>query len=484
MEEQNLEHQNETEQTAYQMVREELPKRVETFDNKSITKLGKTRKKKNWIPIVIGVIIIFFLVLVFCFLKFYPKYALVKSLDTWANSFGMVGKTSLYSRQYDWNEITSKGTATVKIDDFLLSNLGESDAESLDILKKLNSLSFQVETRIDKKNHKSFVDMNGLLENESFFDIGYMTDNQKQYILLKEVLDTYLQMDETEEVVTPRIDSETFSSDLEYTWRVLKKSLKKNIKSSYIKKYSEKIEVDGKLIRTTKISLMIDEKTDYELSKQIIKDLKADKRVYDFLVNLYPEFATYEVTKSDEAYQISYSVNVTKGIPRIVASSFDVDGKIVSLTKGEDDVFEFEDAGETLFRIVIRKEKDGFKMKFQLLENDLEMILTGRKEGNIATYDLSMEAAGATLEMISTHTLKEEKENFIKENIQLNFKAKAGGFSLDIMNVNLDLETTKGAIFDEIKESKLITDLTEEEKQKIESYFENFGNIFNISEQF
>lgn len=485
MEEQNLEHQNEAEQTAYQMVREEPQKQVETFDNKSITKLEKARKKKNWIPIAIAIITIFFLALVFCFLKLYPKYALIKSLDAWSDSFGMIGKVSPYSDQYNWDEITTKGTATIKVGDFLLSNLGELDTETLDILKKLNSLSFQVETRIDKKNHKSFTNMIGLLEKEKFFDIDYMTDNEKQYILLKEVFDTYLQLEENGKVVTPKIDTETFSRDLEYTWGILKKSFRKNIKSSYIKKHSEKIEVDGKMVHTTKISFLIDEKTDYELSKKIIKDLKADKRAYDFLVNLYPEFANYEVTKSDEAYQMCYSVNVTKGIPRIVKVSLEMgDNEFISLTKGEDYVFELGESEKALFRIIMREEKSGFKMKLQFEENDLEMILTGTKEGKAVIYNLSMEVEGTTLEIVSTHTLKEEKSDSIEENIQLSFQVKASGISIDVMNINLDLKTIKGATFDEIKDSKLVTDLTEEEKQKIQAYFENFGNVFNVSEQF
>lgn len=478
MEEMHSEYQNETEQAAYQMVREEPLKQVETFDNKSITKLEKARKKKSRIPIAVAIITIFFLVLVFVFFKLYPKYALIKSLDTWSDSFGMVGKVSPYSKQYNWDEMTTKGTATMKIGDFLLSNFVGQDTENLDILKKLNSLSFQLETRIDKKNHKSFVDMIGTLENEKFFDIGYMTDNEKQYVLLKEVFDTYLQLEENEEVVTPRIDPETFSRDLEYTWGVLKKSLKKNIKSSYIKTHSEKIEVDGKMVRTTKISFMIDEKTGYELSTKIIKDLKADKRTYDFLVNLYPEFANYEVTKSDESYEMCYSVNVAKGIPRIVRASLEInENDFIRLTKGEDSVIEFGESGEILFRIIMREEKNGFKMKLQFTENDLEMILTGRKEGKASTYNLSMEASGTTLEIISTHTLKEEKSDLIAENIQLSFQVKTGGLSLDIMNINLDFETTKGAMFEEIKNSKLITDLTEEEQQKIQSYFENIFDM-------
>ena len=176
-----------------------------------------------------------------------------------------------------------------------------------------------------------------------------------------------------------------------------------------------------------------------------------------------------------------YSVNVAKGIPRIVRTSLEInENDFIRLTKGEDSVIEFGESGEIIFRIIMREEKSGFKMKLQFTENDLEMILTGTNEGKASTYNLNIEVEGTTLEIVSTHTLKEEKSDSLKENIQLSFQVKAGGFSLDIMNINLDLETTKGAIFDEIKDSKLVTDLTEEEKQKIQSYFENFGNVFNL----
>ncbi len=485
MEESHFEHQHETEQNAYQMVREEPLKRVETFDNKSITKLGKASKKKKWIPITIGIVIsVFFLVLVFCFLKFYPKYALIKSLDMWTNSLEIMEKPS-YSSQYNWDEMTTKGTATMKFGDFLLSNLDETDAETSAILKQLNTLSFQIETRISKKDHKSFVDLNGQIENEKFLNLSYINYDQKQYILLKEVLETYLQLEENDEVISTQTDTETFYEDIKYVWVVLKKSLKKNIKSSYIKKEPEKITINGKIVRTTKISLVIDEKANYELSKNIIEDLKADKKAYDILVNLYPKFANYEEIKFESSSQVSYSVNVVKGIPKIIKASLKVnEEEVLSLIKSDDYVLEFEENGEPLFRIILKEESNGFKMKFQFVENNLEMILIGKREKNSTIYNFSIEMDGSILEVVSTRTLKEMNNDTIKENLELEFKVAAGGFSLDVMNMNLDLETTKGAIFEEIKNSKFITDLTEEEKQKIQTYFENFGELLNVSEQF
>ncbi len=482
MEENNIEQQNEIEQMAHQMVREEPLKKVETFDNKSITNLGKTSKKKNWIPIAIAIVItIFFLVLVFCFLRLYPKYALIKSLDMWTDSLEIV-KIPSHSSQYNWDEKTTKGTATMKIGDFLFSSMGEIDNETLSILQKINALSFQLETRTSKKDQKSFVNMNGKMEDENFLNLSYINYDQQQYILLKDVLGTYLQLEE-QDVVINNIDEKTFPEDVEYVWNVLKKSFKKNMKPSYIKKQPEKISIDGKTIYTTKISFVIDEKADYELSKNIIKDLKADKRAYDFLVNLYPEFANKEEIKSEEAYQICYSVNVTKGIPKIVKASLSTDeNEEFSLTKGDDYVFEYEQNGSLLFRIIVKEEKDGFKMKLQLLKNNLEMVLVATEEENSTIYNFSMEANGAMLEITSTHTLEDQKKDSFQEKIQLLFHVKAQGVSLEIMNINLDLKTTKGATFDEIKDSnsKLITDLTEEEKQKIQFYFENIGQLFAL----
>lgn len=472
MEEKDLEQ-------AYQMVREEPIKPVETFDHKSITKIEGPSKKKKWLPIGIGVVItIFFLLLVFCFLRFYPKYALVKSLDLWANSADMMEKASLNSNQYNWDEMTTKGTATMKIGEFLLSNL-EEDNEEFSILQKLNSLSFDIENRFNKKEHKFFIGMNGKLENESIFNVGYINDNQKQYLLLKEVFENYLQLENNQKIAVGNTDTELFYDDVTHVWNVLKKSFKKNIKSSYIKKQPEKIIINGKTVRTTKISLVIDEKADYELSKNIIKDLKADKRAYDFIINLYPAFAEYEEVQSRDSYYICYSVNVKKGIPKIVKASLsNHEEKRFSVIKDDDYIFELEDSGKLQFRIIMRDETDGFKMKIQLLENNIEMLLVGKKEDNSTTYHLSTETNGATLEVISTHTLKEKKKDSVKENIQLGFEIKAQGMALEIATINFDIETKKGAVFDEIKDSKLVTDLTEEEQEKIKLYFENIGKLF------
>ncbi|MCI9233413.1 MAG: hypothetical protein HFH08_02300 [Bacilli bacterium] len=486
MKDNNLEVQNEIEKTAYQMIREEPEKLVETFHNKTITTIEKPSKKKKWIPIGVGVIVtVFFLLLVFIFLRIYPKYILVKSLDLWSDSFKIMESPSFGTHQYNWDKMTTKGVGTIKIGEFLTSNFGGMDNETSSLFQKLNSLSFHVESRISKEDKKAFINFNGEIEEESFLDFSYIKEDQKQYILLKEVLGTYLQLEEKSVMDKENLETEAFYEDVEYVWSILKKSVKKNIKSSYIKQKSEKIIIDGKTLSTTKISLILDENTNDGLIKKIIEDLKNDKRAYNFIINIYPEFANLVEINSEKTYQFNYSVNVTKGIPKIVkVSILNNQDNVINLIKNEDYIFEIVEKEEPLFRMITREEKNGFKIKFQVLEDNLEMILTKKKEKDSTIYNFEIEANGATMEVVSTHTVIGQEKNSYSENMKLDFFIKAQGMSLELANINLDLKTTEGAIFDEITDSKLITDLTEEEKQKINLYFQSFTNLLESSEQF
>lgn len=480
MEDKNLEEQVKAEKEAYQIAIEEPKNLVETFDNKSITTIEKPSKKRKWIPIGIGIIItIFFLLLGFLYLKIYPKYMLVKSLDTWTGGFDVLKEPMNHFKDYEFDEMTTKGTAKIEISDFLLSNLGEENNETLDILKKLNSLSLEVESRISKKDQKALIALSGKIGEESIFNIGYRNDNQKQYILLKDVLETYLELEDTNNLVDENPDIEYYEENLEHVWSILKKSFKKNLKSSYIKKSNEQIEVDGKKVYTTKISFTIDENVHKELTKNIIEDLKKDKKANDFLVKLYPEFANYEETKMNDLNRLCYSVNVTKILPKIVKVSLVTEeGSGISLIKGKNQVFEFLETEKPLFRMIMREEKDGFKMKLEVEENNLEMLLTGKKDKNSMVYHLTTEANGTSLETILTLTTKEKKKDILKKNAELEFSVKAGGLELSILKLNLDLETIRGAEFDEMKDSKLATELTEEEQEKIRVYFEDIGKLF------
>lgn len=483
MEEKELEKQKEAEKTAYQTFREEPKKSVETFDNKSITQIEKPSKKKKWIPIGIGIIIaIFFLLFGFFMLKIYPKYLLVKSLDTWTDSLDVLKEPMNHVTDYNFDEMTTKGTIRMQVSDFLLSNLGEED-ESAKILEQLNSLSLDIESRISKKEGKAFLGFNGKMKDESFFNIGYRSEQDKQYLLLKDVLETYLELEEAKVKVDQNVDIKYYQENMEYVWKVFKKSFKKNLKLSYIKKSNETIEVDGKRVRTTKISLSIDEKIDAKITENIIKDLKKDKKANDFLVKLYPKFASYDKVEIKDSYEILYSVNVTKLIPKIVKVSFgSSDGSSITLVKGEDDIFELKEAEKSLFKIIIGEEKNGFKMKFRIEENNLEMVLTGTKENDTMIYHFTTETNGTSLETVLTLTKEKKGKDAFVEKGELELKAKAQGIELSILKMNVDFETTKGATFDEIKESKLITELTEEEQEKIKNYLDSFEKLFQIEE--
>lgn len=427
----------------------------------------------------IGIVIIAYLV--FYFKTANPKQVLVKSLNLWTESLEIFTKPLNGTKSIDFEEMTIKGIGTIQLGEIFTNEAFLKQAEGFaPIINKLNSLSFGVEMQLSKTKKKAFVNVFSDMEQQKLFDIIYASQDQKNYILFKGVLEKYLQLEQAQDIFGSDIDTQKFHEDVRYVQDVLKKSLKKNIKSSYIKTENETVTIDGKEMNTTKISLVIDQNVDMELTSAIVKDLKADKRANDFITSFYPEFKDYEVVKSESNDTISYSVNITKGLHKVVKTAMTMDNNSISLVKGKENVITIMEDGKLLITSTLKEETDGFQMILKSIEQeDFEIILTGKKEEENAIYNLIAKSAGTGVEVKITINQKQIKKNeTYKQTAEIACTVKSNGVSVPVATLKFDFDITKGAKFEDIKDAILITELSEEEQKKITTYFESIAQKF------
>lgn len=458
-------------------------KKVETFDNQTITPLEKKAINKSKILLAalatIGIIVIAYLI--FYFKTTNSKQVLVKSLDLWTDSLEILEKPMIGMKQVNWEEMTSTGTGTIQLGELFTNDAIMEDEEASSLMKKLNTLSFGADVRISQTQKKAFVNLFSDMDNERLLDIVYANYNQKQYILFKGVFEKYLQLEQTQDLFNDEIDKEKLNEDIEYVWNVLTESLKKNIKTSYIKKENETITIDGKSIDTTKFSLIFDEKVGPELMSNVVKDLKADERAKTFITSFYKEFESYEPTSSTEYPVIGYSVNITTGLHKIVKASFIMgDNDSLNIESGKENVISIVEDGNLLMTASIKEEPEGFTVTCKTTQEDsLEIVITGKKEGENIVYTLTSKVDGSSVVAKLTLNQKEiKKEEAYKEIAELSIVVKSGGIEVPVATLKFDFDTIKGAQFEDIKDSILITELSEEDQNKITTYFENLAQKF------
>lgn len=464
----------------YQVHTEAPTAGVETFDNKVFTTMEKAPKKKSKaLPIVIAIIAI--AAVAYAFFYFFtsnPKYVLVDSLDKWTDSLEKLTDPAMdYSPEVNWTASTSTGKFQFSVESQYLDALKEDEeyGQFISLIENLSKMPINVDMRVDQESKQLYMNLFATLNDEKIMDITYFNKDKKQYLLLKEVLEKYLELEEEADLFAENKNTD-LEEEAEYVWDVVKKSLKKNIKSSYTTKTSEKVEVDGKNVNATKVTLVLDGKNSTELLSNVVKDLKADQRANEFITGLYPEFENYEVELSDDTNGFYYSVYITKVTHKIVRASIHDDEVEMNFTLGKNDVFEVVSEGVVEARATLKSEKDGFTLdvEFPTLSNS-SMTITGKRENDKLHYDVNATIEGINISIVSDGTMKEIKKNeSYQEILDLSISIASAGINLGTVKINGDITSTKGAKFEDVKESISIRDVSEEDQEKIMNYFMSF----------
>ena len=472
------------EKDEYYIHTEEPEEKVETFDNKTVTQTSEPKKNHKsrmllGILSLIGLLILGYIA--FYFIKVNPKYILVKSLDNFTESFEKVIDPTKNLMTFGFSDdFTSTGTMKINIDMPLINMIEDEESKDFkDIIDTLNNMSFTIDTRFNSTDKKVYINFLTKLKEENLLDFSYVNQDKKQYILLKNVFEKYIQLDEETEIFNENnTNYEILNEDLDYIWNFVKNSFDNNIKDSYTETKNEELEIDGKKVKTIKVILVLNDENITELFSNIINDIKADERANNFVMSLYPNFENYKVTASGSDKVFYYSVNVTKGTNKAVKISFYDENDDLSLMIGEKKIFEVTQSGKLIIRANLSETEKGFLLEIEDLNDTANKIeITGNIEGEKSVYQATIKTAEVKVEAILNSTINEiVKGEEYKENGELSLSATYQDVKIGTVIFSLDVETKKGAIIDDVTDFITEDLLTEEDEKKIETYFEEFLN--------
>lgn len=460
----------------YQVSREEETKNVETFDNKSFTTISKKSKKKKKTPIFIVLFLIIILGIaygIFSFITTKPGYVFIKSLNQLTDSMEVMIKPLQKSVvDIDWDTVSIKTAVNMKVTSPYLQSMEQTEEiETFNqILEKINQTSMKTEIQNDEKNKKFLIGVTLLNQEDELFNAVSIVQDNRQYLLLKGALEKYLELEEEINLFDEK-ENETLEEDATYVWNFIKNSFQKNIKDSYITKENAKVKLDGKMVNTQKITLVLNQKNETELLTNIVKDLKADKRASEFMNRIYPEFKNYEVKEVAKENEFYYAVYITKGLHKVVKTSIYKDDIAFNYTREKNGIYEVVQDGKAIVKATLVDEEDGFSLKMEdLTDSKTSLEIKGKNVSGKAFYTLNLADEETSIDVIISDEIKKQSEQLYQANMEIKITIKEENEELLNLKLTADSDVSKEVNIEEVKDSIAISQLTEEDLTKIQNY--------------
>ena len=182
--------------------------------------------------------------------------------------------------------------------------LGNSEDGTDVVIGNLNNSTFNYEYRLDTESKRMYMDGSLLLNATELLGINFYQAEDISYVFLRNIFDKYIVI-ENSDIFTYLEESNQAVDDVNYIYDKIIESLGNNITADDIKVTNQ----DGK----KKISLELNEERLNEISKNIVNDLKKDKKAKEILGNSLDELdTTTSSSSSDNNSYLYYSIYLEK----------------------------------------------------------------------------------------------------------------------------------------------------------------------------
>ena len=182
--------------------------------------------------------------------------------------------------------------------------LGNSEDGTDVVIGNLNNSTFNYEYRLDTESKRMYMDGSLLLNATELLGINFYQAEDISYVFLRNIFDKYIVI-ENSDIFTYLEESNQAVEDVNYIYDKIIESLGNNITTDDIKVTNQ----DGK----KKISLELKEERLNEISKNIVNDLKKDKKAKEILGNSLDELdTTTSSSSSDNNSYLYYSIYLEK----------------------------------------------------------------------------------------------------------------------------------------------------------------------------
>ena len=311
--------------------------------------------------------------------------------------------------------------------------LGNSEDGSDVIIGNLNNSTFNYEYRLDTESKRMYMDGSLLLNATELLGINFYQAEDISYVFLRNIFDKYIVI-ENSDIFTYLEESNQAVDDVNYIYDKIIESLGNNITTDDIKVTNQ----DGK----KKISLELNEERLNEISKNIVNDLKKDKKAKEILGNSLSELdTTTPSSSSDNNSYLYYSIYLEKD--DIVTYEFGVKDK------DGDYSIEFNNGNEKSFVI---KEGNTESLKAVIEESNgtttINLSSDNTSIGTVSINDnnISLSIGDASTGVLVNANLTSSTENNVITTT-FNMAISSYGSNIDVLTVT-DTKTVTDGVAD------------------------------------
>lgn len=348
--------------------------------------------------------------------------------------------------------------------------IGDIPLDYQKIVENINDLKITYDYQMDKENKNVLLNMSGNLHDTNVFAVQYLKVNNKQYVLLQNILENYIELDNAE--VVSNIDINENINDIQVLWKIILKSLNKNIKSEYIKTERVTINLNQKEESVKKTTLNLTKQNQEEILQNLILDLKNNAEAVTIISKYAREFNNKDVEQIIKEMNIEedfifaiYYKDVTNNILMMELINENNNQKIV-YTKDTENTIEILKNNEVIYQITFKIEDKKFTISTKD-ENDTIGIINCHQteDGYIYTWNLMSNDNIMT----GNYTFKQIIENN-QRSVQRDFNIKIAQQGKEVLTLNIvdrPISTNDLQTIVEPTNTVKTSDLTEEETGKI-----------------
>lgn len=441
-----------------------------------------TKKKKNMKGIIALVAIVLVLAggLYFGYKKFFsPKSIFIKSVNKeYKKLEKYIDNFTLDNKEEKPILITSDLNFDINVDDSLLN-----DSSSKKIISEINKLGLKSQFGVDSKNMEVLIKLNALYDNKSLLNInGYYTDNSL-FIELKDLYNKYIEvpvettgMFDTSSMSMQDIDKD----DLKYLLSKTKDMILNNLNEKDFKKSSDKVMINGKEVKATKLTYSFSEKSSYELAKGALNSMSKDSKYIKILAKmtgskedeikegLQAASAMMGMADSSELDKTTIgTLSVyTKGVSGISFEVVDEESGKTEMAfyhKDDDKVFTVSENGKDILNISINDKN--VKVVIDNEGQEIKLNVTKEEKDKTIVYDYTLETEDTKIKGKLTEEIIKQNEDGTGE-YKITSEASSMGVSIKLSG-NLKIEFKDKLSIPNTSNSINYEDLDEEDSEEI-----------------
>ena len=308
--------------------------------------------------------------------------------------------------------------------------LGNSEDGTDAVIGNLNNSTFNYEYRLDTESKRMYMDGSLLLNATELLGINFYQAEDISYVFLRNIFDKYIVI-ENSDIFTYLEESNQAVDDVNYIYDKIIESLGNNITTDDIKVTNQ----DAK----KKISLELNEERLNEISKNIVNDLKKDKKAKEILGNSLDELdTTTSSSSSDNNSYLYYSIYLEKD--DIVTYEFglnDNDGNYsIEFNNGKEKSFVIKEGNTESLKAVI--EESNGTTTINLSSDNTSIGTVSINDNNI-----SLSIGDASTGVLVNANLTSSTENNIITTT-FNMAISSYGSNIDVLTVTDTKTVTDG----------------------------------------